>query len=107
VIVEMREYTLQHGSVPEYLRLYEEEGMAIQVPILGTMYGYFHTEVGVQNQVVHLWAYRDHADREARRARLQADPAWKAYLPKIRPLLLWQQTRIMRPAPFFSMEVTA
>jgi hypothetical protein len=105
VIVEMREYTLYHGKVPEYLRLYEVEGLAIQEPILGMMFGYFHTEVGVQNQVVHLWAYADHADREQRRARLQADPRWQAYLPKIRPLILTQQSRIMRPAPFMNLEV--
>ena len=28
MIVEMREYTLQAGKVPEYLRLYEREGLA-------------------------------------------------------------------------------
>jgi NIPSNAP len=105
VIVELREYTLHHGAVPEYLRLYQEEGMAIQRPILGTMLGYFHTEVGVQNQVVHLWAYADHGDRERRRARLAADERWRAYLPKIRPLILTQQTRIMRPAPFMELEL--
>jgi NIPSNAP len=105
VIVEMREYTLHHGQVPEYLRLYEEEGKAIQEPILGTLLGYFHTEVGVQNQLVHLWAYADHADREARRAKLAASPEWQAYLPKIRPMIQTQATRIMRPAPFTKLEL--
>lgn len=104
MIVELREYTLHPGKVPEYLRLYETEGQAVQRPILGHLVGYYHTEVGVQNQVVHLWAYEDHADREARRARLAADPAWQAYVPKIHPLILTQQTRIMRPAPFFEAE---
>ena len=105
-IVELREYTLHHGKVPEYLRLYEGEGLAIQLPILGTMLGYYHTEVGTQNQIVHLWGYADFADREARRAQLQQSAEWKAYLPKIQPLLLVQQTRIMRPAPFFDRELT-
>ena len=104
-IVELREYTLHHGKVPEYLRLYEQEGMAIQVPILGTMVGYYHTEVGTQNQIVHLWGYADFGDREERRARLQQSAEWKAYLPKIAPLLATQQTRIMRPAPFFDREL--
>jgi hypothetical protein len=107
VIVELREYTLHHGSVPEYLRLVEEEGLAIQRPILGNLVGYYHTEVGVQNQIVHLWAYADHGDRERRRAQLAANPRWQAYVPKIRPLILTQQTRIMRPAPFMNVEVTA
>jgi hypothetical protein len=105
VIVELREYTLHHGSVPEYLRLYAEEGLAIQRPILGNLIGYYHTEVGIQNQVVHLWGYADHADREARRARLAEIPEWQAYLARIRPLILTQSTRIMRPAPFFAAEL--
>ena len=104
-LVELREYTLHHGKVPEYLRLYAEEGMAIQLPILGTLLGYHHTEVGTQNQIVHLWGYADHADREERRARLQQNSEWQAYVPKIQPLLLTQQTRIMRPAPFFDQEL--
>jgi len=37
MIVEERIYTLQPGTTAEYLRLYEAEGMAIQVPILGRM----------------------------------------------------------------------
>jgi hypothetical protein len=37
VIVEMREYTLHAGKVPEYLQLYERERLAIQREILGRM----------------------------------------------------------------------
>ena len=32
---------------------------------------------------------------------MQADPAWQAYLPKVRPLMVSQETRIMKCAPFF------
>jgi hypothetical protein len=32
---------------------------------------------------------------------LQADKGWQAYLPKIRPLMLTQETRVLKPAPFF------
>ena len=46
MIVEMREYTLHPGKVPEYLRLYEDEGLEIQREILGRMLGYYSTEVG-------------------------------------------------------------
>ena len=35
MIVEQRTYTLYPGKTPEYLRLYESEGMAIQTRILG------------------------------------------------------------------------
>ena len=32
---------------------------------------------------------------------MQADPAWQAYLGKIRPLMERQDTRLMKCAPFF------
>jgi hypothetical protein len=106
VIVEMREYTLQAGKVPEYLELYESEGLAIQRELLGHLVGYYATEVGpAVNQVVHLWAYETFEDREARRRRLAADPGWQSYVQKIRPMLVAQCNRLMRPAPFFEPEL--
>src|SRR5689334_10143775 len=101
MIVEERMYTLYPGKVPEYLKAYKEEGLAIQKRILGNMYGYFFNEVGTQNQVIHLWAYEDFADREKRRGVLVSDSAWNAYIAKVRPFLVHQETRIMKPAPFF------
>ena len=102
----MREYTLEAGSVPEYLRLYEEEGLEIQRGILGHMVGYYSTEVGpAVHQVVHLWAYENFEDRVERRRRLADDPGWKAYLKKVRPMLREQTNRIMNPAPFFEPEL--
>jgi hypothetical protein len=106
VIVELREYTLQAGKVPEYLQLYEREGLAIQREILGHMVGYYSTEVGsAVNQVVHLWAYDDFEDRQARRAKLAAHPAWQSYVRKIRPMLVEQRNRLLRPASFFEPEL--
>jgi hypothetical protein len=100
MIVEERIYTLEVGKVPEYLRLYEAEGLAIQTRILPRMVGYFSTEVGTLNQVVHLWAYEDFEERTRKRAELVADEDWKAYVAKVRPLILHQENRILVPAPF-------
>jgi hypothetical protein len=100
VIVEERIYTLHAGQAPEYLRLYESEGLEIQRRILGRMVGYFSTEIGPLNQIVHLWAYRDLAERTDRRAQLVADEGWRAYAKKIRPLIVSQENKILAPAPF-------
>lgn len=106
MIVEMREYTLHAGAVSEYLQLYEREGLPIQREILGQLVGYYTTEVGeAVNQVVHLWAYESFEDRHARRQRLAADPGWQTYLQKMRPMLVEQRNRLMRPAPFFEPEL--
>ena len=100
MIVEERTYTLEVGKVAEYMRLYEEEGLAIQTRILPRMIGYFSTEVGTLNQVVHLWAYQDLDERARKRAELVADEEWRAYVAKVRPLILHQENRILVPASF-------
>jgi hypothetical protein len=106
VIVEMREYTLHAGKVPEYLQLYEREGLAIQREILGHLVGYYTTEIGPAiNQVVHLWAYESFEDRQHRRARLAEHPGWQAYVQKMRPMLVAQTNRLMRPTSFFEPEL--
>jgi hypothetical protein len=106
MIVEERIYTLHPGQAPEYLRLYEAEGLEIQRAILGRMVGYFSTEVGPLNQIVHLWAYRDLDERTERRAKLAADPGWQTYVTKIRQLIVHQENKLLVAAPFSpSLEV--
>jgi len=99
--VEERIYTMHVGKVAEYFRLYESEGMAVQLRHLPHMVGYYVTEIGPQNLVVHLWGYDDLNQRERCRAAMNADPAWQAYVVKIRPLMITQDTRVMKCAPFF------
>jgi len=100
MIVEQRTYTLQIGAAPKYLELYEAEGMPVQREILGRMVGYFSSDIGALHQIVHLWAYKDYAEREERRARLIADPRWQAYVPKIRGFQISQENKILIPARF-------
>jgi len=100
LIVEQRVYTCHCGKAPVYVSLYAQEGLAIQRPILGHLLGYFTSDIGTLNQVIHLWAYESLADRAERRARLLADPAWRTYAAKVQPLVLEQHNAILTPAPF-------
>ncbi len=100
MIVEQRDYHVFTGKLPELVRLYETEGTAIQQEILGRFLGAFTTDVGELSTYTHMWAYDDFADRETRRARLAADERWKAFLPKILPLIHTQRNRIMLPTSF-------
>jgi hypothetical protein len=95
-------YTMHVGKAAEYFRLYESEGMAVQLRHLPHMVGYYVTEIGPQNLVVHLWGYDDLNQRDRCRAAMNADPAWQAYVVKIRPLMITQDTRVMKCAPFFA-----
>ena len=75
--------------------------------MLGNLVGYYSTEIGPLNTIVHMWAYEDFADRTKRRAQLAADPRWKAYVSKPAPLIHRQENRILNPAPFFEPTLRA
>ena len=102
MIVDKRVYSLKPGGVPIYMKIYEEFGLGPQSKHLGQPVGWYYSEVGNLNQITHIWAYEDMADRTARRAAMQADPDWGAYLKKIAEadILLGQQNEILIAAPW-------
>jgi hypothetical protein len=100
VIVEQRDYHVFTGKLPELVRLYETEGIALQQEILGGLLGVFTTDIGALSTYTSMWRYDSYAQREERRARLQADERWKAFLAKIQPLIHTQQNRILIPTSF-------
>lgn len=100
MIVEERIYTLQVGKVFEFYKYYEQNGLKIQQTILGNLIGYFHTEIGDLNQVVHMWGYENLGERERRRLALMQDEGWQRYLRESPPYILNQTCRILVPAPF-------
>jgi len=100
MIVEQRDYHVFTGKLNELVRLYAEEGIAIQEEILGGLVGVFTTDVGSLSTYTSLWRYESFGDREERRARLQADERWQLFLAKIQPLIHTQQNRILVPTAF-------
>jgi hypothetical protein len=102
MLVEQRTYVTHPGKWREYLSLYEREGLEIQKRILGRMVGYYYSDIGELNQIVHLWAYEDLNERQTRRTSLMADKGWLAYVARMLPLLQSQESRILMPAGFFT-----
>jgi hypothetical protein len=104
VIVEERTYHIITGRLPEVVRLYAEEGTEIQQRHLGNLIGAFTVDIGDLSSIVQLWGYDSLAERERRRAVLQADEAWRAFLPKIQPLIHTQRNRILIPTSFSPLQ---
>ncbi|MCS5724656.1 NIPSNAP family protein [Herbiconiux sp. CPCC 203407] len=96
----MRTYTIKPGRTEELIRLFTDHGLPLYQKYCGSLVGYYTSESGTLNQVVHLWAYRDVLDREVRRARLAEDPLWRVYLDQSLPLVEHQESRILRPTSF-------
>lgn len=98
MIVEQRIYTLSPGALPAFLKAYREYGLPVHQEIYQRLIGYFTAESGVLNQVIQIWAFDDHPDRAERRARVQADPRWHAYLQRVQGLVTQQENRFLLPA---------
>jgi hypothetical protein len=100
VIVEERTYRVRPGNLNEVVRLYAEEGTELQQRILGNLIGAFTVDIGGLSSIVQLWGYENYAEREQRRAELQANDEWKAFLARLQPLLHEQDNRILLPTSF-------
>ena len=100
MIVEQRDYHVYTGKLPELVRLYESVGIPLQQEYLGGLVGAFTTDVGALSTYTTLWRYDSYADREERRALLQADGRWQDFLAKVQPLMHTQQNRILVPTSF-------
>lgn len=102
MLIDHRTYTVKPGTMAKQMALYEQYGLAAQKRHLGEPLAYLITESGEVNTYVHIWVYKDAADRAARRAAMQADPEWQAFLQKTAEAgyLIGQRNNLMTPASF-------
>jgi NIPSNAP len=99
MIHELRTYTLVPGKHAEYLKLSGEVGRKVRGDTYGKLEGFWYSEFGTVNQVVHLWTYGGLDERDRLRRELGRNEAWtKEYLPRTRALVVAQETKILSPA---------
>ena len=103
MLLDLRTYTCRPGTIKAHLALYGKLGKEPQTRNLGQPLAYLTTETGNPNQYVHIWVYQDAADRAQRRAAMQADPDWIAYVQESAKLaaLVAQENKLMIPVDFF------
>lgn len=102
MIVELRTYTLKALHVGDFLKLYESAALPLQIKYLGHMIGFYVSEIGPLNEVVHIWGFASLAERERRRALMEADPGWQPYRQALLDLdvVIQQDTKILRATSF-------
>lgn len=100
MIYEERIYTIKPGYTAEYIKNYEELALDILMECIGNLVGFWHTEHGPLNQLIHIWGFEGLDDRLERRKKLAAHPGWPAYLKVNNPLLLGQESKILIPSSF-------
>jgi len=106
MLLDVRIYTCRPGGVKPHLALYEQYGLVPQKRHLGEPFAFLTTETGPVNTYIHIWAYENAGDREKKRAAMQADPEWQAYLKRSAEAgyLISQENRLMTPAAFAPIE---
>ena len=100
MIVEMRTYTIKTGKLEEFVKIYDEEVRETHIRILGNQIGFFVTEFGELNQVIHLYGYKDYDDRTNKRKKLSINKTFINYKNKVANLIINQKNQILLPANF-------
>ena len=98
MLVDHRIYTIRLRKMGEFLEVFNRLAMPVLMDTLGHPLGFYTSQVGPQNQFVHLWAYEDLADYERRSLARDAHPDFPAYLAASEHLIVAQETRLIRSA---------
>ena len=104
MIYEMRTYDVKPGLLNAYLTLFNEIGMPERNPH-NNLVGFWFTETGTLNQVVHIWRWNSLDQRAALRAELMQNPKWaQDFLPAAMPMLDRMQSVMLNPASFSPLQ---
>jgi len=101
-LYELRTYTLYPGKLGEAIPLYQD----IAWPAMKSggfdrkLVGYFTSDVGTLNSLVHLWKFDDDADRRDHWGGLYKNEDFMKFASKFRPLLLKQENQLLLQAPW-------
>ncbi len=92
---------MKPGATPQNRAGVKEISLPIRQRHGVTLAGWYWSEIGALNQVVHIWGYNDAKHmREAQEA-FHSDPEWtQKYVPRAQPLVETQKTWIMNSPGF-------
>ena len=95
---EIRSYTLVPGKVQEYLRLAEEVSLPIRKSDAGVLVGWWYSEIGELNKLVHIWEWQDLEERQRQRVVLRSRPGWvDVYNPQVDKLVYRREVASIKP----------
>src|SRR6185503_15492838 len=86
MIYEIRTYQIEPGSLTEVEKRFAEAYDYRKK--YSELTGFFHTEIGPLNEIIHIWHYKDLADRALVRADASKDANWP---PKIGEFIRTQE----------------
>ncbi|MGY9057014.1 MAG: NIPSNAP family protein [Alphaproteobacteria bacterium] len=101
MLYELRKYTLQVGTMATVLDLYGNLGYpAFSAEEKARLVGYFTSDTGTLNQIVHLWRFTDDAERRAHWKGVFSNAAFMDFAKQLRPNILSQENQLLNEAPW-------
>ena len=87
-----------------YLEAYARQAWPIERELLGECTGAYFVEIGPQQCLIQTWLHADVADWADRRARLAANPDWRAFRAATASMIRSESDRLFQPAPFMPVK---
>ena len=96
MIYELRTYTVKPGTLGDIVKAASTVSRDVRGDNYGKLEGYWSTEIGPLNQVMHMWSYASFDERAQLRGELAKNPRWNGeYIPLIRPIVVRQDVRLL------------
>ena len=97
MIYEMRTYTVVAGELGAVVKNAGSVAREVRGDRFGKLEGYWQTDIGPLNTVMHLWSYESFDERNRLRDELANHKPWvDEYLPLVLPRLVRQEIRLMK-----------
>jgi len=94
MIYEIRTYRVKAGSVAEVEKRFGEAYESRKKH--SELFGFFHTEIGTLNEIVHIWPYPSLEERARVRAGASKEANWP---PKVQEFITAMRSEIVVPFP--------
>ena len=101
-IYDFRQYRLKPGTLEKFL-----QHMSQALPVRkrhSRNVGVWTLRSGPRDQIIHVWAYKDLADRDRARREAWREDLWQVYLSRIFPLTERMQNALLTPVAFSPMQ---
>lgn len=103
-IYELCTYDVIPAAMTKYMAITKKYRDTVSMH--GKLFGMWVTEVGGENQVLHMWEFESLEDRRSFRDHVASDPVWIAFLDEVRPLWTKQDNTLLlllKPLPLTSL----
>ena len=101
MIYDFRVYTLKPGATEDYRAGVKELSLPIRQRHGVALAGWYWSEIGALNQVVHIWGYENAKHMEEAKHAFHTDPEWTGkYIPRAQGLVETQKTYTMNTSDF-------